>query len=217
MRSATVSRRRKTTTEPATTRTSPAEPAQSQRTSDVDSGTGRNVWCANGNHAVGTPSANNALRHLADQRSTGRATIAFDTINSAATVNSALRPLVGRTVTDGCPSGKYSRRGTTGATNSTITATTRIRAWSIRRIGNRSAVAHCPLRPARTLQRCRSGRTSSPSRNFRRECQKGPLYRVVAVQGVLRDVRRAETATGALDGMAMRFPLSGRGFRVALW
>lgn len=33
----------------------------------------------------------------------------------------------------------------------------------------------------------------------------GPLYRVVGVQGALRDVRRVETATGVLDGIEMRF------------
>lgn len=33
----------------------------------------------------------------------------------------------------------------------------------------------------------------------------GPLYRVVGVQGALRDVRRVESATGALDGIELRF------------
>jgi hypothetical protein len=35
--------------------------------------------------------------------------------------------------------------------------------------------------------------------------QDGPLYRVVGVQGVLRDVRRIDGATGALDGIEVRF------------
>ncbi|MFQ2845651.1 hypothetical protein [Mycobacterium paragordonae] len=33
----------------------------------------------------------------------------------------------------------------------------------------------------------------------------GPLYRVVGIQGVLRDVRRVEAATGELDGIELRF------------
>ncbi len=33
----------------------------------------------------------------------------------------------------------------------------------------------------------------------------GPLYRVVGVQGALRDVRRIEAATGELDGIELRF------------
>ena len=33
----------------------------------------------------------------------------------------------------------------------------------------------------------------------------GPLYRVVAAQGALRDVRRIEATTGALDGIEARF------------
>uniref|UniRef100_A0A5Q5BT94 Uncharacterized protein n=2 Tax=unclassified Mycobacterium TaxID=2642494 RepID=A0A5Q5BT94_MYCSS len=33
----------------------------------------------------------------------------------------------------------------------------------------------------------------------------GPLYRVVGAQGVLRDVRRVEAATGDLDGIELRF------------
>ena len=33
----------------------------------------------------------------------------------------------------------------------------------------------------------------------------GPLYRVVGVQGVLRDVRQVDAATGALEGIEVRY------------
>ena len=41
--------------------------------------------------------------------------------------------------------------------------------------------------------------------DVRSGCLNGPLYRVVAAQGALREVRRIEATTGALDGIEMRF------------